>query len=799
MTTHVFIDDSTSFLSDLAPPDPFSDKLSSVLASGKSSSALGSHASPWRAESDSITANLLGDDADLFGTRDAAVLSYYIGLSKPLTLSSQPQFGGSDSGGVFAALVTTPPLSTVHADGLAAMPAQYVSTPSTNVPTILLSADLPPSFATSSNPTITARTIQTASTTPIVITTIQQLDSIGIDPSMPLDGNYVLGNDINASGLTFTTIGAASNDPFTGTLNGSGHSIEGLVDAGGLFLAIAGTVENITLVDPTITGNASLSNGVQDPAVGALGYTVTNGGIVYRVGVSGGSVSGTNFVGGLIGYNAGGIITQSFSTASVTINNGGYAGGLVGENDGAVSTSYSTGSVTGSPGAAIGGLAGVNSFDYVTVGGSIVQSYSAGRVSGGLEAGGLAGANQNPIMNSVWDTQASGQTSAVGLTAYNGSLTSVAGLATTQLQSGTLPAGFDPTVWGAAPGVYPYLLWQVANSPPTASPDVVPVEQGYTLTVAAPGILAEASDPDGDVLTVSAIATASGVQGTLAQPLRGTYGSLTMNSDGSYTYKETQPLGAAVANGGAFDTFTYTVSDGRGATAQSTLSIDIYQTKPPPTAGSLSTDLAAAEAKIQDELAAGIPYSQAVHLTDLSDPTDGNLVGHIVADVATQFDSQANYYKDALGYINPNNVVKGDEAYDQCVALVFGLDKNLPELTGQWTNGSEQIDVNGNANPAISPGAAIPIATFLTPADTVPQNPGTGRYPTTNEHAAFFLGYGIEANHPGFFMLDQYLPQTGDPGIPGEPAEVRFYAFDRSLVAPEYFNIVPSASHILVS
>lgn len=48
-----------------------------------------------------------------------------------------------------------------------------------------------------------------------------------------------------------------------------------------------------------------------------------------------------------------------------------------------------------------------------------------------------------------WDTQASFQSTSAGGT----------GETTAQLQSGTLPVGFDPTVWAAKPGIYPYLVW----------------------------------------------------------------------------------------------------------------------------------------------------------------------------------------------------------------------------------------------------------------------------------------------------------------------------------------------------
>jgi hypothetical protein len=84
------------------------------------------------------------------------------------------------------------------------------------------------------------------------------------------------------------------------------------------------------------------------------------------------------------------------------------------------------------------------------------ETYATGYVIAGqnVSPGGLVGANSNAIVTySYWDTQSSAQASGAGGT----------GLTTAQLQSSTLPSGFDPTVWGAGPGAYPWLLWQLSN------------------------------------------------------------------------------------------------------------------------------------------------------------------------------------------------------------------------------------------------------------------------------------------------------------------------------------------------
>jgi hypothetical protein len=91
---------------------------------------------------------------------------------------------------------------------------------------------------------------------------------------------------------------------------------------------------------------------------------------------------------------------------------------------------------------------------------------------------------------------------------------------------------------------------------------------GTTLSVAAgSGVLANDSDLDGDALSVTAV---NGAAGNVGASVAGTYGHLTLNQNGGYSY---------VANGGvaagSVDTFSYTVADGNGGSTSATLQVTL--------------------------------------------------------------------------------------------------------------------------------------------------------------------------------------------------------------------------------
>lgn len=158
--------------------------------------------------------------------------------------------------------------------------------------------------------------------------------------------HFALGNDIDASittswndGAGFVPIG--DNDyKFTGSLDGRSYIINSLfINRGNEnFVGIFGGIGNDSILENIGVENVSIIG--SNYTGGLAGY---NEGIVSRC-YSAGSVSGDNYVGGLVGYNTENVI-NTYSTGSVT----GYSdvGGLVGHNDGLVSNSYSVGPVSG--------------------------------------------------------------------------------------------------------------------------------------------------------------------------------------------------------------------------------------------------------------------------------------------------------------------------------------------------------------------------------------------------------------------------------------------------------------------
>jgi uncharacterized repeat protein (TIGR01451 family) len=103
------------------------------------------------------------------------------------------------------------------------------------------------------------------------------------------------------------------------------------------------------------------------------------------------------------------------------------------------------------------------------------------------------------------------------------------------------------------------------NDPPVAASDVVGADEDNPMSVAAPGVLLNDSDPDaGDNLTVIAIDT------------DGTLGMVTAwNADGSFTYDPSGQFEYLRADNSATDSFTYTISDGNGGTDTGTVTITI--------------------------------------------------------------------------------------------------------------------------------------------------------------------------------------------------------------------------------
>src|SRR5579872_1556378 len=116
---------------------------------------------------------------------------------------------------------------------------------------------------------------------------------------------------------------------------------------------------------------------------------------------------------------------------------------------------------------------------------------------------------------------------------------------------------------------------------PVVNNNAATVTTGETITATAKtGVLSNASDLDGDKLTVTGVSdTANGV-GTIGSSLAGQYGVLTLNADGSYSYVA-NTISSGLPPSGIYlfsdlqDVFTYTVSDGHGGTSTATLNIKV--------------------------------------------------------------------------------------------------------------------------------------------------------------------------------------------------------------------------------
>ncbi|MBK7421933.1 MAG: tandem-95 repeat protein [Propionivibrio sp.] len=104
------------------------------------------------------------------------------------------------------------------------------------------------------------------------------------------------------------------------------------------------------------------------------------------------------------------------------------------------------------------------------------------------------------------------------------------------------------------------------------------VNDASSLPANSPGVTGNAlgndSDPDTrDSLTVSAV---NGAPASVGLQVVGTYGSITVNANGSYTFTPNTTTAKALAAGQtATDSFTYTISDGHGGTDTATITITL--------------------------------------------------------------------------------------------------------------------------------------------------------------------------------------------------------------------------------
>jgi hypothetical protein len=262
---------------------------------------------------------------------------------------------------------------------------------------------------------------------------------------------------------------------FTGVFDGDDHTISHLTITGGSLFGTLGAsaeVKNLRVVDVNVTGGFSVG-----------GLVAQNNGTLTRC-YSSGAVRGTQYVGGLVGYNSWRGMVYQCHSGSVVSGTGEGVGGLVGCNGATVTQCYSAGTISGDS-YHVGGLVGDNT------GGTVAECYSTAAVRGGMEVGGLVGFTGGTVTHCYstgpvtagqtigglvgywywfwgtvnacfWDIQTSGLATSVGGT----------GKTTAQMQTAKtfLQAGWDfvgetangtEDIWKIVEGLgYPHLAWE---------------------------------------------------------------------------------------------------------------------------------------------------------------------------------------------------------------------------------------------------------------------------------------------------------------------------------------------------
>ncbi len=261
-----------------------------------------------------------------------------------------------------------------------------------------------------------------ATDTPIEISSAENLKKIGTEPDFPLNGSYVLADDINLEGNANNAWKSIGN--FTGTFDGDGHTISGLyLNAGnlgptdrgaGLFTSVGqdGSVKNLTVegkIDPT---------GLKHSPIGGIvgrnnGGTISNCTSIVNIT---GSVDSN--VGGIVGSGDSGTIVDCHNTGSidVTCSSAGSMtgiGGIVGvTNNGTVKTCENTGNVTVKGNAdGTGGIVG-----YAVGGSKVSNCRNSGSNDGNKsKTGGIVGENYGAVLKcyNTGDVRSDGTTGGI--------------------------------------------------------------------------------------------------------------------------------------------------------------------------------------------------------------------------------------------------------------------------------------------------------------------------------------------------------------------------------------------------
>lgn len=242
-----------------------------------------------------------------------------------------------------------------------------------------------------------------ATDTPIEIDSADKLAKIGAD-GYPLNGSYVLTANINLEASAETPWTAIGN--FTGTFDGAGYKISGLyLNAGnlgpadqglGLFTMVGegGTVKNLA-----VEGIIDCSKRQLDRPIGGIVGKNNGGTISNCTSIVGITASVDSNVGGIVGSSDSGTIVDCHNTGciNVTCSNSDIGiGGIVGKtSNGTVKTCENTGNVTVDHYCTgTGGIVG-----YAVSGSKVSNCRNSGSIDGNeSKTGGIVGENYGAVL-----------------------------------------------------------------------------------------------------------------------------------------------------------------------------------------------------------------------------------------------------------------------------------------------------------------------------------------------------------------------------------------------------------------
>ena len=200
------------------------------------------------------------------------------------------------------------------------------------------------------------------------INNASDIQKIGTEGNYPLDGLYVLLQDVSLQGQDWTPIGT-EEEPFTGVLNGNNKTIDGLTLTNpemnaGLFGVNSGSVKNVELTNTSVSSAHTFVGGI----------TGQNNGLIENCHVQSGTISST------------GNDMVADRVTGENRNGGSRVGGICGQNNDGGIIQNCTNEVEVAAGyRLVGGICGYS------LGGDIINCENRGEVHGTYQVGGIVG------------------------------------------------------------------------------------------------------------------------------------------------------------------------------------------------------------------------------------------------------------------------------------------------------------------------------------------------------------------------------------------------------------------------